>query len=559
MNEEQCKQVALFRYGVIGDFVNQTSLPFGAQEKLLKYKSNGEWRIPYSDRTQISRGTIIHWIRLYKAGGAKIEALYPRERNDINKSRVIDKKTADSLTWLTINSDINNVTNLIIEMNHRKLVCPGRSLSTTTVYRFLHTNNLMVFLKKRKKNYKRSIVNDEKNNLWMQKLLQGGICLSDLKNDLSGKTPAGDVEELYTSIKERPLRYRKRAAAVLSLCKGISWQNIKETLNISRSTLIRNYRIYSDKGVKYIVSDIRKSVRIYEDPKYIDKFFSILHAPPATYGFNRTTWRQKDIRQVMAACNMPLSNHALSKIIDNSGYKYRKARTTLTSNDPNYREKVQEIRNILSNLKANEKFFSIDEYGPFAIKVQGGKSLVPAGMTKTIPQWQKSKGSIIVTAALELSENQITHFYSENKNTAEMIKLLNLLIEKYSNQECIYFSWDAASWHASRELQERVDEINSMEYRAKTKVPIVKLAPLPTRAQFLNVIESVFSGMARAIIHNSDYKSVAECKYSIDRHFSERNEHFQKHPKRAGNKIWGKERVKPIFSESNNCKAPLYR
>jgi hypothetical protein len=64
--------------------------------------------------------------------------------------------------------------------------------------------------------------------------------------------------------------------------------------------------------------------------------------------------------------------------------------------------------------------------------------------------------------------------------------------------------------------------------------------------------------MARAIIHNSDYQSVNECKKAIDRYFLERNEHFNEYPKRAGNKIWGKERVKPIFSESNNCKDPRY-
>ena len=31
---------------------------------------------------------------------------------------------------------------------------------------------------------------------------------------------------------------------------------------------------------------------------------------------------------------------------------------------------------------------------------------------------------------------------------------------------------------------------------------------------------------------------------------------FKEHPRRAGNKIWGKERVAPAFSESNNCKDP---
>ena len=71
-----------------------------------------------------------------------------------------------------------------------------------------------------------------------------------------------------------------------------------------------------------------------------------------------------------------------------------------------------------------------------------------------------------------------------------MIKLLDNLITKYADEECIYFSWDAASWHASKELYERVDVVNSHDYRSKTRCPLVRLAPLPTCAQFLNVIQS---------------------------------------------------------------------
>jgi hypothetical protein len=88
--------------------------------------------------------------------------------------------------------------------------------------------------------------------------------------------------------------------------------------------------------------------------------------------------------------------------------------------------------------------------------------------------------------------------------------------------------------------------------------PLVKTAPLPAGAQFLNVIESVFSGMARGIIHNSDYYSVEATKEAIDRYYAERNEHFRVHPKRAGRKIWGQERVQSEFHQANNCKDPLY-
>ena len=113
--------------------------------------------------------------------------------------------------------------------------------------------------------------------------------------------------------------------------------------------------------------------------------------------------------------------------------------------------------------------------------------------------------------------------------------------------------------NASKKFKKKVDEINSGKFKSKGKTPIVKLAPLPTGAQFLNVIESVFYGMARAIIHNSDYPSVNECKNAIDLHFHNRNQHFKENPKRAGKKIWGKEREKAVFCESNNCKDPMYR
>lgn len=86
----------------------------------------------------------------------------------------------------------------------------------------------------------------------------------------------------------------------------------------------------------------------------------------------------------------------------------------------------------------------------------------------------------------------------------------------------------------------------------------IELVPLPARAQFLNVIESVFSGMARAIIHNSNYTSKEEAKAAIDRYFEERNEHFRLNPKRAGNRIWGRERHTAVFSDCNNYKDPRY-
>lgn len=208
------------------------------------------------------------------------------------------------------------------------------------------------------------------------------------------------------------------------------------------------------------------------------------------------------------------------------------------------------------HLVVDERFFSIDEFGPFAIKMKAGRVLVQTVCSSTVPQWQKSKGWLIATAALELSTNQVTHFYSRAKNTAEMIRMAKVLTGEYAAVKKIYLSWDAASWHMSKELLTFVDQHNST---CVGKEPALELAPLPASAQFLNVIESVFSGMARAIIHNSDYPSVPAAQEAIDRYFCERNQHYKENPKRAGKKIWGMERTGIEFSASNNCKDPAYR
>ena len=213
------------------------------------------------------------------------------------------------------------------------------------------------------------------------------------------------------------------------------------------------------------------------------------------------------VEQLIKAAGAELRSDFFKK----AGYKFKKAKKTLTSCDPDFREKLKLIKNTLSGLAVDEKFFSIDEFGPFSVKIRGGRALVPGDVVRTFPQNQISKGRVICTAALELSTNQMTYFYSAKKNSWEMIKLITQLAEKYKREKRIFISWDSASWHASKAVFKKVAELNSEQFRCTNLSPLIELRPLPTGAQFLNVIEFVFSGMSRAILHNSDYQSVDEC------------------------------------------------
>jgi transposase-like protein/transposase len=394
--------------------------------------------------------------------------------------------------------------------------------------------------------------------LLMARFVLAEVLPEGLKGLLSDRLPPHDLATLFAHAKgaSRPRRFRS-LAVLFHLC-GVPERLIAAFLVVYIRTVKKTVLRYRRQGVAALFPP-RAGVRKFNDLRYKEMVFAVLHAPPKDYGFNRTTWRLRDVHTVMRRLGMPIGKNYIERIIRDAGYRFIKARVVLTSNGPDYREKVDRIHRILRRLKPTERFFSIDEFGPFAVKQQNGRRWAGPGEHPTVPQFQQSKGSLIVTAALELSTNQVTHFYSTGKNTYEMIKMLDLLLEQYRGCSKLYLSWDAAGWHASKRFLARVKEVNARKYRRAHGTPRVGLAPLPARAQFLNVIESVFNGLASSVIHNSDYASVDEAKAAIDRYFAERNAFFRENPMRAGGKIWGQERVPNAFREGQNCKDPRYR
>jgi transposase len=389
---------------------------------------------------------------------------------------------------------------------------------------------------------------------WMRAVLQKDIGPEALRRDV-GDVP--DLGALLDRLYDGRLSDRNRSVVVLADRHGLGRSVVCGFLGINKLTRRRYLRTFGKGGQAALFARQTKSTRKFDDEAVKQAVFRLLHEPPSNYGINRTTWVMPDLTRVLRETGHPACPEVVRKITKAAGYRWRKARVVLTSADPDYTAKVDRIHAILSGLGPDEAFFSIDEFGPFAVKMRSGRALCPPGEQRVVPQWQKSRGRLIMTAALELSGNQVAHFYSSKKNTAEMIRMMELLVERYRDRRKLYLSWDAASWHISKRLHRRVEEHNAAVPNGGG--PSVETAPLPSGAQFLNVIESVFSGMARSIIHNSEYKTLDDAKAAIDRYFADRNAHFTQHPRRAGKKIWGKERELADFSEANNCKDPRYR
>jgi len=172
MTEDEKKQVAVFRFGVISDFVNGSFLSRTQRNILMRDKCARKWQIPFSEKTRISKGTIFRWIRLYTNSNGNLTSLYPKDRADQGKSRSLDEETRLALIELRLQLPAATVPQLIEQMNVQKRAAPGIVLNNSTVYRFLHQENLMHHVAAKPED-RRKFEAELPNDLWQSDVMHG--------------------------------------------------------------------------------------------------------------------------------------------------------------------------------------------------------------------------------------------------------------------------------------------------------------------------------------------------------------------------------------------------
>ena len=141
MTDRKNEEIAVFRFGVIHEFVTGIGMSTAERRRLLLEKCKRKWIIPYSNRTRISENTIYRWIRRYRKSGGKLHSLYPRTRNDCGKARKLDEETILAVIQEREQRPDLPVTMLLENLKHRRLV--PEQVGISSVYRLLHRQGLM--------------------------------------------------------------------------------------------------------------------------------------------------------------------------------------------------------------------------------------------------------------------------------------------------------------------------------------------------------------------------------------------------------------------------------
>jgi len=177
MTEDEKIQVAVFRFSVISDFIHSPSMSRREKSRLMRDKCGRKWQIPFSEKTRISRGTVRRWIRLYKESNGDLKSLCPHDRDDQGRCRAMGEETCLLLNRLKTDMPSATVPYLIERI---KRSYPEVKLNNSTVYRFLHEQDLM---HPRGKNPtdRRKFEAELPNDLWQSDVMHGP------KVELNGK------------------------------------------------------------------------------------------------------------------------------------------------------------------------------------------------------------------------------------------------------------------------------------------------------------------------------------------------------------------------------------
>jgi putative transposase len=135
MDEDTKQTIATFRFGVIADLAGGRKLSRGEKEQILKEKVSTQWEIPFSTRSFVSRSTILSWVRAYEKGGRRLESLYPEERKDKGRSRVMDEEAVSALVRVRKERMGISLPVLLKEAREKGILPKGYMVSYATIYR----------------------------------------------------------------------------------------------------------------------------------------------------------------------------------------------------------------------------------------------------------------------------------------------------------------------------------------------------------------------------------------------------------------------------------------
>ena len=329
-----------------------------------------------------------------------------------------------------------------------------------------------------------------------------------------------------------PLREVERAKILLASVEGMNDSQIARELHTNRYKVIRTIKKALAYGLEDSLKDLPRSGRPKEiSPEARAWIISIACMKPRDLGYPHELWTQRLlVEYIRIHCQEKgfeelsnISQGTVSKILNASKIKPHKIISYIEQRDPDFDSKstvvlhtYKQVEIIKNRVESGEEVFSAiisydEKPGILALENTAPDLLPKPGEYPAIARDYEyiRHGTVSLLAGIDLLTGNIFHKVFDKHRSKEFIEFLKYLDEIYPSQLKITIILDNLKVHTSKETTNYLASVPNRFHFVFT----------PKHASWLNIIESLFSKMARSMLRGIRTSSRDELKSRIDEYF----------------------------------------
>lgn len=301
-----------------------------------------------------------------------------------------------------------------------------------------------------------------------------------------------EVSNLEKIIRSNTIRsgVYKRAKIILLSSEGYKIQEISNTLGVFRHTVRIWKNRYIEQGIDGILKDKPRQGR----PKRIttEQENEVIELTTNCKPENMTHWS----RSLMSK-RTGISESTIGRIWKKHGLKPHLQKTFKVSNDPNFKEKLEDIVGLYLSPPEHAVIFSCDEKSSIQALDRTQPSLpLKKGRCGTMTHDYKRNGTTSLFAALNILDGSVIGECKAKHTHKEWLEFLKSVVKQVPKEKEIHIICDNYATHKHKKVKEWTEKQTNLTFHFT-----------PTSASWLNMVERFFRDITEQQIRRGIFNS----------------------------------------------------
>jgi transposase len=250
---------------------------------------------------------------------------------------------------------------------------------------------------------------------------------------------------------------------------------------------------------------------------------------PRDHGMPIQTWSLDRLRDtaIREGIVEHISRERLRQILREESVTFQAVKTWKTSHDPDFKKKLERIRELTDRDHNPPIVVSADEMGPVQLKPHGGRTWARKGHPDRVrATYNRKKGVRYLMGAYDFYHDKMYGWVSRRKRGIDWVKHLRFIRSKYPDGGRIYLIQDNLSAHTTPDCLAEAERLD------------IEFVPTPTNASHLNPIECHFGEVKDLALTGSDYPDWKDAGRALRDAIRWRNTHASPKVHKVKRLIW---------------------